>query len=79
MPAFIGGECECENGCNYANKGPWLDHPGDEIAESHKGEMEEIAKFEKDPENYVEPENNNGGQEEEEEKEVPGEKEVEEL
>lgn len=25
LPEFLGGDCECPQGCMYSNKGPWND------------------------------------------------------
>ena len=74
VPTFLGGECECEGGCNYADKGPWQGFKGDRVTTPHWAEMQEIAKYEKDPENYVEPSHHSGG-EEEEHKDIPDEDE----
>ena len=60
VPTFIGGECDTD----FTTKGPWIDHAGDAIASAHKAEMDEIWKFEKDPDNYVEVVVNSGGEEE---------------
>lgn len=41
VPKLIGGDCECENegGCNYSDKGPWLEFPGDAFGEAQIAEL----------------------------------------